>query len=184
MESSLRENRSKTATLAYGGVLAAEKSLRALAGHKLKKGAMMDADLGAAAFRAEAADWPMSRISRWLKSHTRVDEIVAARRRNYAALSDAFSSMKHVISLYPQMPDGVCPWVYPVVFPDISNALQRLRQQGIPAVAWNGVRHPGVPASFDDAEFLYENLIFLPIHQSLTSSDLSSIIAKVGELSG
>ena len=46
-----------------------------------------------------------------------------------------------------------------------------LRALGIPAVTWGGVRDSRISArEFPEADFLYERLVFLPIHQDLEAT--------------
>jgi dTDP-4-amino-4,6-dideoxygalactose transaminase len=55
-----------------------------------------------------------------------------------------------------------------------------LRQRGIPATTWGEVVHPTLPLQeFPVSRKLYEQLIFLPVHQSLTANDLELIIDTV-----
>jgi dTDP-4-amino-4,6-dideoxygalactose transaminase len=60
-----------------------------------------------------------------------------------------------------------------------------LRERGIPAATWGGVRPQGLdPKQFADADFLYDNLVFLPVHQDLTSDSLQRIIEVVADTAG
>jgi hypothetical protein len=57
-----------------------------------------------------------------------------------------------------------------------------LRSQGIPATTWGGVIHPSLPlGQFPSARFLYDNLVFLPVHQSLKEKDLQMITTALGK---
>jgi dTDP-4-amino-4,6-dideoxygalactose transaminase len=57
-----------------------------------------------------------------------------------------------------------------------------LRSKGIPAFGWDGVIHPQLALEeFPDASFLYQNLVLLPIHQSLGDAELKIVIRVLRE---
>ena len=121
----------------------------------------------------------MSRISRWVFRRSDVSAIVAKRRENYAFLMRELSSISGIRMMFPDLGAHHCPWVFPLVFEGIEDAHLTLRARGIPAVTWGGVRHPSVPSGeFPEAEFLYKNLIMLPVHQNLSEADLHSIVQE------
>jgi perosamine synthetase len=122
-------------------------------------------------------NFPMSRFSRLLLEHSSVEHIVSRRRANYLYLQDRFAQVPGVRPLYPDLLEGVCPWVFPVFFEGMPNAQFPLRKLGIPAASWCGVRHPGtVQPQFLASQFLYENLVFLPIHQNLAAKELDLLV--------
>jgi perosamine synthetase len=134
-------------------------------------------------FDVSTADWEMSRLSKWILGHSNVNKIVAARRRNYEQLSSELSGVRGVRPLMPVLPAAVCPWIFPVIFENLPHAHFLLRRRGIPAVAWDGVRHRRIPPQmFEDADFLYDNLVFLPIHQCLRPHQITEVAAAVKDL--
>jgi perosamine synthetase len=138
------------------------------------------ADSRSASFDQALLNQPMSRFSRWLLSHSDREEVATLRRRNYHFLESELRALPGVTPLHQELPPGVCPWVFPVFVGGVANSHIALRARGIPAVAWEGVRPEGVHApSFPSADFLYENLTFLPVHQSLAQSDLERIVDAV-----
>jgi perosamine synthetase len=119
---------------------------------------------------------PFSRVSRWLLAHSQIGSIVKKRRENYLFLHEAFRGIRGIQPLHDQLPENVCPWVFPVFFEGLPEALANLRQEGIPAATWGGVRPAGLAASrFSESDFLYDNLIFLPVHQNLRNAALQRI---------
>jgi len=69
--------------------------------------------------------------------------------------------------LVPELPTGVCPWVFPLFFDERHGACRTLRGQGIPTVT--GVRRVGFPTEAfpeSEADYLYSDLVFLPVHQN------------------
>ncbi len=130
-------------------------------------------------FDQALVDLPMSRISRWLFRRSDVSAIVAKRRENYAFLERELSSISSIRPMFPDLGKHHCPWVFPLVFGGIEDAHLALRARGIPAVTWGGVRHPSVSSNeFPEAEFLYKNLVMLPLHQDLSEMDLQAIVQE------
>jgi perosamine synthetase len=128
---------------------------------------------------------PMSRPSRWLLAHSDREEVIEKRRRNYAFLQNELGSLGGIVPLNRHLSPNVCPWVFPVFFEGLPNAHRTLRAKGIPAVAWEGVRPGGTSKEeFPSADFLYENLAFLPVHQSLSQDSLGRIVEAVRAFPG
>jgi dTDP-4-amino-4,6-dideoxygalactose transaminase len=138
-----------------------------------------------ASFLPWMCDFPMSRLSRHLLTRFPIPEIAAKRRANYNNLLERVSRLRGVQPLFERLTPGIVPWVLPVTIQERSDAHTALRALGIPAVTWGGVRDPRISASeFPDADFLYECLIFLPIHQDLEAADLHLIADAVAAVCG
>jgi len=51
-----------------------------------------------------------------------------------------------------------------------------LRAKGIPASTWGGVIHPDLPLEeFPESRALYDGLIYLPVHQSLSVQEMDTM---------
>ncbi len=137
-------------------------------------------DSNRATFDSSLVNQKMSRVSRWLRMHSDIPAIVAKRRENFQFLSDHLRGLLRLTLLHADLPDSVCPWIFPIFLNGVPCAHLRLQEQGIPAVNWGGVRPPTVDSlAFPDADFLYDNLIFLPVHQDLTPGNLDAIVSGV-----
>ena len=136
-------------------------------------------------FDRSSLDMPMSAPSRRILRTVDIHAVTETRRRNYRTVLAATRDLPGVVPLFPELPDGVCPWVFPFVARGRMEFHLRLRARGVPATTWGDVVHRELPLeAFPDARFLYENLIFLPIHQSLTAGELEAMIGiLVDELS-
>jgi perosamine synthetase len=127
-------------------------------------------------FEPQRIDVPMSRAARWVLAHSDLEAIRRRRREHYERLAERIVGMSGVLSLAPRLDARVCPWVYPLRFENRPKAHLELRAMGIPAVAWDGVRPDGIiPDRFPRADFLYDNLVMLPVHQGLRPRDLDLI---------
>lgn len=129
------------------------------------------------------ADFPMSRLSRYLLRRFPIRSMACKRRANYHYLLEKISSIQGVRLLYRQLAPDIVPWVFPLTIGDRTDAHTRLRALGIPAVTWGGVRDPRIsPREFPEADFLYEHLVFLPIHQDLETAHLDLIADAIATL--
>jgi dTDP-4-amino-4,6-dideoxygalactose transaminase len=136
-----------------------------------------------ASFLPWMADFPMSRLSKHLLTHFPIESIASKRRANYDRLLEKLSGFRCVQPLFEHLAPGVVPWVLPVTIGQLPGAHTRLRALGIPAVTWDGVRDSRISArEFPDADFLYNHLVFLPIHQNLGAGDLDLIAAAVAKV--
>jgi perosamine synthetase len=127
-------------------------------------------------FNAASANFEMSALSRHVLACADLPSIINKRRSNYTHLLSSMASAPGVDRLHPVLPDNVCPWIFPLVVRNSKDFHICLRLKGIPAVTWGGVIHPSLRlADFPDAAFLYRYLIFLPIHQSLSETDLNTM---------
>ncbi|MGH7414247.1 MAG: DegT/DnrJ/EryC1/StrS family aminotransferase [Candidatus Rokuibacteriota bacterium] len=132
-------------------------------------------------FEARTAACPVSRVSSWVLAHSDTASIAARRRENYTFLLEALRGVGRITPLHPVLGAGLCPWVFPVFFDGIPNGHWGLRDRGVPAVSWGGVRHRLIAeGAYPGADFLYENLVFLPVHQSLEREHLE-LIARCAE---
>lgn len=128
---------------------------------------------------------PMSRPSRWLLANADVDGIRRRRREHCEFLREQTQGLTGARALFPRLEEGVCPWAYPMLFEGRPKAHLELRRLGIPAVAWDGVRPPGISREeFPRSDFLYDNLVMLPVHQSLGQSDLERIVEGIRRVAG
>jgi dTDP-4-amino-4,6-dideoxygalactose transaminase len=168
------------------GIEAVYRWLRRLKG--LRRRAPAPAAVGAepaqdALFERRWLDMPMGRPARWVLAHADVDGIRHRRREHYRLLLERTASLAGVRAFFPTLPDGVCPWVFPVLFDGHPRAHLALRRLGVPATAWEGVRPAGIDrAEFPRADFFYDNLALVPVHQSLERRDLNAIVEAIREV--
>jgi perosamine synthetase len=126
------------------------------------------------------ADMPMSRLSKYLLPHFHLGDIASKRRTNYSYLLERVSQVEGAKPLFRPLPPDVVPWVLPLTIADRREMDIALRILGIPAVTWVSVRDPRISSrEFPDADFLYECLVLLPIHQDLEASQLDLIADAV-----
>lgn len=158
---------------------------RRLARHAVRDAAALDIDNQGPDFDLESLTVPMSAVSQRVLLGADVAGITAARRANYATLLRACERLPGLDAVFPELAEGVCPWVFPVIARARTDFHLELRARGIPAVTWGGVIHPSLPLErFPEAAYLYDNLVFLPIHQDLGPADMTTMIGTMSAALG
>ncbi len=110
-------------------------------------------------------------------SHAR---IVALRRAHYAALHSACSGLPGARPLHAALPDGACPWMFPLVVDDADALFARLHREGVPLTRFAEVLWDGVDASVcANSVYLSRHVLAFPCHQELRPDELAWIIARI-----
>ena len=136
-------------------------------------------------FQIGSVNQGMSKISKYLLKRINLTSIIQKRHLNSAYLLDAITkgALPGVIPFFKEIPPGMCPWVVPVLVPGRTDFHILLRSRGVPAFTWGGVIHPSLNLyNYPDGKFLYDNLILLPIHQSMNEKDMNCMITTMKDL--
>jgi hypothetical protein len=124
----------------------------------------------------------MSAPSRRILRNIDIGAVVRACREGYRRLASALGALPDVVALQAERPDGICPWVFPMVVNGRRDFHRTLRARGVPATSWGGVIHRDLRlVELPDAACLYDDLIFLPVHQSLKPEETETLAALVAD---
>ena len=152
-----------------------------MAAHSLTSGcdgARLPSELGSQDFSGvrERLDWKMSSFSKNLLSRTNREEVVTRRRENFLYLLGQLGSHKSMSPLFKALPDGVCPYFFPLIVRERDKVYQQMNECGIEVFRFWWWKHPLVPEEEDsEAACLRQDLLALPIHQDLTEKELSVV---------
>lgn len=104
-------------------------------------------------------------------------EIVRRRRANYLLLAGALDGVPGVEPLYHGLPTGVCPLSFPLLVPSRDRCARALRARGIAALPWWAGYHREAFdwPQFQDACWLKDNMLTLPVYQGLDDRHLDYI---------
>jgi len=123
-------------------------------------------------FDARWTDKRSSRFSSAILHLVSPARIVARRRRNYIALQQALDGAPGCRPLFPRLPDGACPWMFPLLVDQpqaVSEALQRAR---VPMTRFGATLWPGIDASVcANSVDLGRRVIAFPCHQALDDAE-------------
>ncbi len=106
--------------------------------------------------------------------------IQALRRRNYQRLDEALRRLPGVRALHPRLPDGACPWVFPLLADEPETLFARLKARGVPLTRFGHPLWQGMDAqTCPNAALLSRRVLALPCHQELRAEELDWLVAAV-----
>jgi dTDP-4-amino-4,6-dideoxygalactose transaminase len=106
--------------------------------------------------------------------------IVALRRQNYARLQAALHGLPDVRPLFASLPDGACPWQFPLLADDPEGLFAVLHAAGVPMVRFGETLWPGVDAGVCAASVeLGRRVLAFPCHQELREDELAWMIGQI-----
>ncbi len=121
-----------------------------------------------------------SRISSWIVRRASLARVVDRRRDHYARLLEALGALRGARPLFPTLPEGVVPYVFPMLFDEPERLFPPLKRRGVPIVRFGEFLWPGVDARTCPVAADYSRRVFqFPCHQELRSDELSWLISEV-----
>lgn len=189
-------------SFAYGRLAPARAVLAPLLGLKdwlwrRIKARRVQAGGAAAALAPGSSDSDASFDPRWLDKRSswfarlllaRVSgaRIVALRRRHYLRLQGALGALPGCRPLFATLPDGVCPWLFPLLFDSAAGAdaaFARVRAAGLPVVRFAETLWPGVDAArCQHSVRLARQVLAFPCHQELGAAELDFMTAQLAQV--
>ena len=119
-------------------------------------------------FDARWADKRSSWFSRAVLRCVSPARIVARRRRNYLDLQRALDGAPGCRPLLARLPDGACPWMFPLLVDRPQAVFEALLRAGVPMTRFGATLWPGVDASVcATSADLGRRLFAFPCHQAL-----------------
>lgn len=127
-------------------------------------------------YKPELDNRRMSFLSKRMLDRIDYSQVVEKRRKNYQRLLSMFSDNPKVMPMFRALPPGVCPLVFPVIVQDREKICTELNKQHIHAIPWWAGYHRDLSWNgFEDARFLKDHVLALPIHQDLTEDEVNFI---------
>lgn len=117
--------------------------------------------------------------SRWIIAHTHAAKLSAERRRRFEQWLEAVRDLSGCRPLYPQLPVGTVPYMFPLVVDEPRLHFMPLKRLGLPIWRWDNMALPlGVPEC--KVSQAYRLAVFqLPCHQELTDRDMDWMMAAL-----
>ncbi len=109
-------------------------------------------------------------------------EAIEKRRANYRVMSEGCLGIVGARPFRAELPDEVCPYVFPVIVDDGSaRMVQALKESGVPASEWPDLPSEVLARSQEHrvALDMYRRLMLLPVHQSLRPTDLQLMVHRL-----
>jgi perosamine synthetase len=127
-------------------------------------------------FREDLARAELPRICRRILESSRWRKNLEARQRNYRLLSHRLQDATGMRRVFPELPDSVCPWAFPVLLENRAQHEQSLRRMGVPLYTFGEILHPSLTETHgptrEDAEWLSSRLLLLPVHDGLLGTEI------------
>jgi dTDP-4-amino-4,6-dideoxygalactose transaminase len=119
-------------------------------------------------------------LSRLLLRRLPAASIVALRRARYLRLQAAVAGLPGVRPLFPSLPDGVCPWMFPLLADDPERLFDEVRAAGVPVTRFARPLWPGVDDSVCAvSSMLSRRVLAFPCHQELREDELEWMSATL-----
>lgn len=122
----------------------------------------------------------MSRISRMIIATSAKTRIISLRRKHYQQLLQALSGLNGCRPLYPDLPDSVVPYLFPLVVDKPEHVFPALKHYGIPISRFGEYFWEGIDMEqYPDVEKLAKCVMQFPCHQEMTQAEMDWMIAEV-----
>lgn len=118
-----------------------------------------------------------SRLIMRVVSKRRMGEL---RRRNYLRIEQALTGLPGCRPLFARLPDGVCPWVFPLLTDAPEQVFHALKLAAVPVIRFGEYLWPGVDASVcPNSVALSRRVQQFPCHQELSDAELAWMVAQI-----
>lgn len=119
-------------------------------------------------------------LSKYMIKRSSQTRIVTRRRENYITLLDALTGLPGCHPLFARLPDGVVPYVFPLIVEEPEQYFSSLKNLGIPIVRfgeflWKNMEADICPVSISLSKRVFQ----FPCHQELTSAELNWMIKEI-----
>jgi dTDP-4-amino-4,6-dideoxygalactose transaminase len=109
-------------------------------------------------------------------------DIVEGRRRRYRELERALGALPGCRPLFAGLPDGACPWLFPLLVDDPEPVFARLCARGVPVTRFASTLWAGVDERTCGASArLSRQVLAFPVHQELRGDELAWLAERVRE---
>jgi perosamine synthetase len=122
------------------------------------------------------ASWCARRLLGMVSSR----RIVERRRAHYRQLENALGDLPGCRPLFARLPEGACPWLFPLLVEDPEPVFARLCAWGVPVTRFASSLWPGVDAATCAASTrLSRQVLAFPVHQELRADEVAWLIERV-----
>lgn len=120
-----------------------------------------------------------SLFSRLVMRHASHARIVALRRKHYLQLQQALAGLPGCRPLHAHLPDGACPWLFPLLVDDPEPLFARLHAAGVPMTRFGDTQWPGADCA--NSAHLSRHVLAFPCHQELRADELAWMTGAIRE---
>lgn len=124
--------------------------------------------------------YSMPRIATWAMRRIDLTEVLRIRQKHYNFYAHLFRDTPGILLPFPELDDSACPWLFPLIIADRESfsAYCRQRARLVPQT-FGTTLHASLYHDLDtrmteDANYLANHVVCLPIHQDLTDKEIES----------
>jgi dTDP-4-amino-4,6-dideoxygalactose transaminase len=133
-----------------------------------------------AGFDTAWLDKRSSWFARWLLRRVSHARIVTRRRAHYEQLQAALGGIAGARPLHVSLPEGACPWMFPLIVDDADAVFAHLHREGVPMTRFGEKLWNGVDASVcANSAYLSGHVLAFPCHQELRIEELAWMITRI-----
>ena len=108
--------------------------------------------------------------------------MVAQRRANYTRLQQALGALPGCRPMFARLPDGACPWMFPLWVDHPEALFTRLLAEAVPVTRFAQSLWPGVDASIcANSAALSRHVLAFPCHQALSEAELAWLCTTIAK---
>lgn len=131
-------------------------------------------------FKTKNYNCCISTLSKYLIRRFNFDEICFRRRSNYMVLYNTFENMGDITCVQKKISINSCPLYFLIDVEEPWKFGDYLLKNGIASTVFWSWFHESYPReSFSDSTYLKNHVLGLPVHQSLTKSDMDYIVLVI-----
>jgi dTDP-4-amino-4,6-dideoxygalactose transaminase len=130
-------------------------------------------------FENQYGDLAMSNLSFQLARRMNYDYLYKERRTNFKFICQRIGALERIKVIHEQLPDGICPWGFPILVNNRDRIQKSLARRGITLpIHWRLPHHISLD-EFPDSRYLSEHILTLPVFQGLERRKLSSLLCEL-----
>ena len=115
----------------------------------------------------------ISNISKHILKRIDYMYVVNRRRDNFLLYKKLLDDVDAIRPIFKNLPENVCPLYYPIIIQNRDNICYELNKLSIYAISWWSGYHPGIFwDKYQDACYLKNNILVLPVHQDLSKENI------------
>ena len=119
-------------------------------------------------------------VSRAICRFASREQIAESCRRNYARLTREFEGLRRCRPIFPKLPDGVVPYMFPLWIGHLSEVFATLEDHAVAMQRFGQFLWPAMDEMTCAVSREFSRcLIQLPCHQSLTEDDIAMLAERV-----
>ncbi len=118
----------------------------------------------------------LSHLSQKIIDNTDFASVARERRMNFAKILHALQGVEGIKPIYKELPDGICPWGFPVLVERREEIRKYFKKRGI-TLPFHWILPKDIPLNeFPVSRYLSEHCLTLPVYQGIAEWKLTTLL--------